>query len=115
MKRSFAFFLFMIAISTSGFACSDAESTEREPPKSSPDAPPPTTEPAPPAPPLDPAILEISSGKIRGEEVGGVWAFRGIPYAEPPTGQLRFRAPETVHAWQGVRDARSFGDVCIQP
>jgi para-nitrobenzyl esterase len=44
--------------------------------------------------------------------VGGV--FRGIPYARPPVGELRFAAPEPPLAWDGVRDATAFGPAVPQ-
>lgn len=43
-----------------------------------------------------------------------VYAFLGIPYAQPPVGQLRFKAPQPVNLWTGVRDANQFGDACAQ-
>ena len=45
----------------------------------------------------------------------GVHAFRGIPYAQPPVGPLRWSAPQPVAPWQGERPANSFGPRCIQP
>jgi para-nitrobenzyl esterase len=45
----------------------------------------------------------------------GVVAYKGIPYAQPPIGSLRWRAPVPASAWQGVRDAREFGHACLQP
>ena len=49
-------------------------------------------------------------GRIRGTETPkGLAVFRGIPYAAPPFGPLRFRAPQPVPAWDGVRDATAFG------
>lgn len=44
-----------------------------------------------------------------------VQVFRGIPFAAPPVGANRWRAPQPVEPWDGVRDASEFGDVCIQP
>ncbi|XP_047004279.1 juvenile hormone esterase-like [Schistocerca americana] len=41
--------------------------------------------------------------------------FRGIPFATPPLGDLRFRAPQPAPSWSGVRDALAFADVCVQP
>jgi len=45
----------------------------------------------------------------------GVRVFRGIPFAAPPTGSLRWRAPQPVAKWTGVRKAETFGHVCVQP
>jgi para-nitrobenzyl esterase len=55
-----------------------------------------------------------TSGAVRGVEERGVLAWRGIPYAEPPTGPLRFRAPRPAAAWRGVRNARRFGPAAPQ-
>ncbi len=55
------------------------------------------------------AIVETSYGKVRGTEQGGVQVFRGIPFARPPLGALRFRPPQRPEAWTGVRDATVFG------
>ncbi|XP_049765246.1 cholinesterase 1-like [Schistocerca cancellata] len=41
--------------------------------------------------------------------------FRGIPFATPPLGDLRFRAPQPAPSWSGVRDALAFADACVQP
>ena len=41
--------------------------------------------------------------------------FRGIPYGQPPTGDLRFRPPLPAHGWSGVRDALEYGSPCLQP
>ena len=45
----------------------------------------------------------------------GVRVFKGIPFAAPPTGSLRWRAPQPVAKWTGVRKADTFGTVCLQP
>ena len=57
---------------------------------------------------VDP-IAETRYGKIRGTLEGGLCVFRGVPYAEPPVGPRRFRAPQPPGPWPGVRDTRSFG------
>ena len=54
-------------------------------------------------------------GHVRGHrrDVSGVLAFRGIPYAAPPVGPLRWRAPQPPTPWIGVRDALTFGARCL--
>lgn len=63
-------------------------------------------------------VVETRSGKISGfvaDEAGQVMhVFRGIPYAAPPVGNLRWKAPQPVEAWSEVRDATAFGPRCAQ-
>jgi para-nitrobenzyl esterase len=54
-------------------------------------------------------VVETRSGRVAGVARDGVLAFRGIPYARPPVGPRRFRAPEPEEPWAGVRSARDFG------
>ena len=62
----------------------------------------------------DPTV-RVSGGVIRGLLTdGGGAAFKGIPYAEPPVGDLRWREPIPAHAWTGIRDATRFGAICPQ-
>lgn len=49
------------------------------------------------------------AGALRGSREAGVAVFRGIPYAEPPVGALRFAAPRPAEGWSGVREAVSYG------
>jgi para-nitrobenzyl esterase len=44
----------------------------------------------------------------------GVTAFKGIPFAAPPVGNLRWKAPEPAAKWTGVRDGSKYGKVCMQ-
>jgi para-nitrobenzyl esterase len=57
----------------------------------------------------DPLLRETTTGLVRGVRERGVLAWRGIPYAAPPTGARRFRAPVPAASWRGVRDASRFG------
>ena len=45
----------------------------------------------------------------------GVRVFRGVPFAAPPVGDLRWKAPQPAAGWDGVRKADAFGPVCVQP
>jgi para-nitrobenzyl esterase len=60
-------------------------------------------------------VVEAPAGIVEGKTVGKVREFKGIPFAQPPVGPLRWKAPEPLPAWQGVRKAQSFGAACIQP
>lgn len=61
------------------------------------------------------AVVETSGGRVEGVEQQGVQVFRGIPYAAPPVGPLRFRPPQAPAPWSGVRDASRFGNTAPQP
>ncbi|WP_133754486.1 carboxylesterase family protein [Naumannella halotolerans] len=54
--------------------------------------------------------VTVDGGSVRGVRRGPVDTWRGIPFAAPALGPLRFRAPQPVHAWEGVRDASQFGE-----
>jgi para-nitrobenzyl esterase len=60
-------------------------------------------------------IVSTSDGAVRGVAAGNVTEFLGIPYAAPPTGNLRWRPPQPPAEWHGVRDATQFGPSCPQP
>jgi para-nitrobenzyl esterase len=60
-------------------------------------------------------VVATRSGKVRGATENGICVFRGIPYAQPPVGPLRFAAPAPHEAWSGVRDATEFGPAPPQP
>lgn len=59
-------------------------------------------------------VAQTASGQVQGVVEGDLVAFRGIPFAAPPTGNLRWKPPTPPTAWQGIRDASSFGNVCPQ-
>ena len=60
------------------------------------------------------AIVSTTSGKLRGTHENGLYIFRGIPYAAPPVGALRWLPPQPVKPWPGVRSAENFGPICPQ-
>ncbi|SFW88083.1 carboxylesterase/lipase family protein [Amycolatopsis australiensis] len=59
--------------------------------------------------------VEIATGVLRGSGRDGVRTFLGVPYAEPPVGELRFRAPRPARPWDGVRDATEWAPRAPQP
>ena len=59
-------------------------------------------------------IVATTAGKVRGIEKMGCLQFRGIPFAAPPVGELRWKPPQPHAAWDGVRDATEFGPICPQ-
>jgi para-nitrobenzyl esterase len=59
-------------------------------------------------------VVAVDSGKLRGSEIGGVSSWKGIPFAAPPVGANRWRAPQPTAAWQGVHDATQYGHDCMQ-
>jgi para-nitrobenzyl esterase len=71
--------------------------------------------PATPAAAGDLSVVRTANGLVRGTVSGGSRSFLGIPFAAPPVGQLRFRAPRPAASWAGVRDATHFGSPCPQP
>ena len=70
-------------------------------------SPPSATESAP--------VVAAPAGRLRGAAVGDIRVFKGIPYALPPTGPLRWKPPVPAASWKNTRDATEFGVVCVQP
>ena len=60
-------------------------------------------------------VARAPAGAVRGEAVGDLRIYRGVPYAAAPVGQARWRPPAPAPAWRGVRDATRFGPACFQP
>ena len=62
--------------------------------------------------------IAIEGGKISGLTLGenkDVLSFKGIPYVKPPIGPLRWKPPQPVEAWEGIRQAAAYGTACLQP
>lgn len=59
-------------------------------------------------------LAETSVGLLEGERQGDTHVFRGVPYAQAPVGDLRWRPPKPVAPWEGVRQASTFGPACWQ-
>jgi hypothetical protein len=60
------------------------------------------------------AVVRVDSGQLQGVETDGVISFKGIPFAAPPVGELRWRPPQPAPRWTGVRQAAEFGRSCMQ-
>src|SRR5207253_3743418 len=61
-----------------------------------------------------PPRVTVDTGTLEGLDTAGVMVFRGIPYAAPPVGNLRWRPPQPAAHWSGVRDASKLGHNCVQ-
>ena len=66
------------------------------------------------APPEPAFLVQLSSGSLRGAFHETMAVFKGIPYAAPPVGELRWREPQPLAPWPGVRDATRPGSACVQ-
>src|SRR5689334_12834354 len=60
------------------------------------------------------STAKVTSGDVQGVVVNGVATFKGIPFAAPPTGALRWKKPQPVAPWAGVRAANAFAPSCMQ-
>ena len=65
------------------------------------------------AQPFD-STVRVEGGALAGAASDGVLSFKGIPFAAPPVGALRWRAPQPAPAWSGVRPATAYGHDCMQ-
>jgi len=59
-------------------------------------------------------VVATDKGRVRGEADSMVTSYKGIPFAAPPVGELRWEAPQPAKKWSGVRDATEFGGSCVQ-
>lgn len=66
-------------------------------------------------PKVTPVVVESRAGTLQGDDQGGVLVFRGVPYAAAPIGNLRWRAPQPVAPWKGIRTAVAYEPPCPQP
>src|SRR5271165_6592563 len=61
-----------------------------------------------------PARVKAEGGLLQGTSEDGLTVYRGIPFAAPPLGDLRWRAPQPAAPWDGVRQADKFAPQCVQ-
>jgi len=59
--------------------------------------------------------IHVQQGWVEGVSDGAVTAYKGLPFAKPPLGDLRWRPPQAPEGWSGVRDGSTFGAPCMQP
>src|SRR5574344_1633727 len=59
--------------------------------------------------PVMDTLVEVTGGTVQGVKSDSLTIFKGIPFAAPPVGELRWKAPQPVIPWEGVRDASQFG------
>jgi para-nitrobenzyl esterase len=57
---------------------------------------------------------DVTGGRVAGVVANGISAFKGIPFAAPPVGALRWKAPQPVNPWTGARQASAYGPACVQ-
>nr|MCR5070476.1 carboxylesterase family protein [Bacteroidales bacterium] len=56
-----------------------------------------------------PGQVKVTGGTIQGEVLEGMTVYKGIPFAAPPVGELRWKAPQPVVAWKGIKECKDFG------
>jgi para-nitrobenzyl esterase len=59
-------------------------------------------------------VVAVEGSKVQGAVEDGVASWKGIPFAAPPVGPLRWRAPQPAAAWEGVRPATAYANDCMQ-
>jgi para-nitrobenzyl esterase len=60
-------------------------------------------------------FVDVTGGRVKGEVANGIATFNGVPFAAPPVGALRWKAPQPVVAWSGIRNANSLAPSCTLP
>ena len=60
-------------------------------------------------------IVKTDAGYVSGINQNGLWVYHGIPFAAPPTGDLRWRPPAPVQPWNGVKETKEYSATCPQP
>lgn len=63
---------------------------------------------------LEPGVVETTLGAVQGQLDGATYSFKGIPYAAPPIGELRWRPPQRPEPWGQLRSAAEYGSPCTQ-
>jgi len=106
MKQSSLIYASLLAASSLISACGGSSNGGSGPPNTPPDTGP---------PPLAPNQVATTAGVVQGNVEGDLLVFRGIRYAAPPVGDLRFKAPQPPAPFADVYAADAFGAKCVQP
>lgn len=61
------------------------------------------------------SVVATEGGKLKGYKDGAVAIFKGVPFAAPPVGQLRWKAPQPVVPWSGIKECTAFSASPVQP
>jgi para-nitrobenzyl esterase len=69
---------------------------------------------AAPSPTSAAPVIKVAQGEVQGVAADGVTVFKGLPFAAPPVGDLRWRAPQPPTKWPGVRQGNAFASSCAQ-
>jgi para-nitrobenzyl esterase len=64
--------------------------------------------------PVSAAVVSTETGLVQGTAANDIAVYKGIPFAAPPTGELRWREPQPAKPWQGIRAADAFAPACMQ-
>jgi para-nitrobenzyl esterase len=62
--------------------------------------------------PTDPTLVTIEQGKLQGMEEDGILVWKGVPFAQPPIHDLRWKSPQPLQPWQGIKSAQRYGNIC---
>ena len=63
----------------------------------------------------DASIVKTEAGSVSGTQQGSLRVYTGIPFAAPPTGELRWKPPAPVKPWDGVKETKMYSPACPQP
>src|SRR4051794_32412122 len=58
--------------------------------------------------------VNVTGGRVAGVPAGNIVSFKGVPFAAPPVHSLRWKAPQAVEPWSGVKQANAYGPSCMQ-
>ena len=60
----------------------------------------------------DPTLVSIENGNLQGLEEDSILIWKGVPFAQPPIGNLRWKSPQQLQPWQGIKSVQKYGNIC---